>query len=637
MKNLWLTGGIVLVLSTCTWAERIYDRPYLGKLGRPWDRFSARSLAAQAREGLPGVVAAADLIILGTAQGLRELRSGQPPDPDRVEAQEATVRVTRVLKGKTEQNEFKLRWIPSATGIRDGARHVFFLKLRKSADPLVQRAMYLYPQRPSTMRMVGLYNCSEDTGLAVLDHLINGTRPTGLPKKLLAEYQSSSYGYMYSGAVMAASVRIEIGQEVLKRVIAERRRGRFNFDLFSTAAHALAAKKGDEGLKLLLGNIPAPPGYGRMAESMVFDLVAAYGTTKLVPYLVKFARENPRYGVSAAFALVGIGGHQARQGIQALLADPAVSKRTEILRDFGTRRVPAADLLRQALTACRATTTKALVLLMTDKSASWDDRCSAEEKLISRPPQEVLPVLLPHVSKGMPAGYIWNSGGRESDKRAPVAWQVYYAVSRSWTNHVDKLPRESGGELLLRLLTKASEDKGKVRILHDLALRWTPRAEPSVADLLKNANQKITVRTTAGLALILHGKERYHETLLKFAGQGSHADRKKWYDLLADPRHKKRSGIDPRVVVLGFDLIEAEQRLLPDYVHGAYFLAVRTGDYVGHEFKPDQKHARYQGKHGLTDEFFKDTVRNALRWWKLNRGEMQKGLHPGVPAAAGKP
>ena len=354
MKNLWLTGGILVLFSTCTSAESIYDQPYLGKLGRPWDRFSARSLEAQAREGLGGVVAAADLIILGTAQGLRELRSGKPPDPDKVEAQEATVRVVRVLKGKTDQKEFKLRWTPSATSIRDGARHVFFLKLRKGADPLVQKAMYLYPKRSNVMRIVGAYGCSEDVGLAVLDHLIHGSRPPGLPKKLLAEYQSSSYGHMYSAAVMAASAKVEIGQEVLKRVIAERRRGRFNFDLFCTAAHALAAKKGDEGLKLLLVNIPVSRGHERMAESVVFDLVAAYGTTKLVPRLVKFARENPRYGVSAAFALAGIGGDQARRGIGTLLADPGVSKRTEVVRDFGTRKVPAADLLRQALSACRA-------------------------------------------------------------------------------------------------------------------------------------------------------------------------------------------------------------------------------------------------------------------------------------------
>jgi len=64
----------------------------------------------------------------------------------------------------------------------------------------------------------------------------------------------------------------------------------------------------------------------------------------------------------------------------------------------------------------------------------------------------------------------------------------------------------------------------------------------------------------------------------------------------------------------------------PGYIHGAYFLAIKTGDYVGQEFKPDQKAKRYQGEYGLTDSFFADTVANALSWWAKNRNGIEKEL-----------
>jgi hypothetical protein len=237
----------------------------------------------------------------------------------------------------------------------------------------------------------------------------------------------------------------------------------------------------------------------------------------------------------------------------------------------------------------------------------------------------------------MPQGPIWNSAGREFDRQAPVEWQVFYAVSRSWTNQIGILPREQGGDFLRELLGKASTASAKNRILGDLMLRWTPDAESTVANLVKQPDEDLTVRIAAGLTLILRGRENYHELFLAFAGKSDHADRKRWYDLLAGPRHKRQTGVDPRVVGMGFDLLEAERRSSPDYVHGAYFLAITTGDYVGQEFKPDQSNPRYQGKHGLTDEFFGDTVNNAMRWWNLNKDDIKKNLQPFAPADADKP
>lgn len=267
-----------------------------------------------------------------------------------------------------------------------------------------------------------------------------------------------------------------------------------------------------------------------------------------------------------------------------------------------------------------------LVATMTDKAAAWDARCEAEDSLTNLPPRTVLPLLLPHGGTGMPSPAIWNSAGRDFDKRAPVEWQVFYAVARSWNRQVDSLPRDSGGTVLLALLEEARQASERSLVLMALMHRWVPDAEEPVAALLRTPQESLMVRASAALALILHGQANYHDLFLGYAQSGGFADRKRWFDLLSDPRHKRKTGVDPKVVRMGFSLIEEERRASPGYVHGAYFLAIKTGDYVGRDFQPDQKAERYQGEHGLTDSFFADTVSNALSWWEENQDDIGNEL-----------
>jgi hypothetical protein len=259
-----------------------------------------------------------------------------------------------------------------------------------------------------------------------------------------------------------------------------------------------------------------------------------------------------------------------------------------------------------------------LVSVMTDPAAAWQARCDTEDALKARPSQPVLQALLPHAGLGMPPGAIWNSGGREFDQWAPVKWQIFYAVARSWSHHVSRLPKADAGRILVLLLEKAGSAGGRRQILNDLAIHWTPEAEPPVAALFNDAQQPFPVRRGAGFCLMLHEGKKYHERLLDLARDADVEPRKQWFDLLSDPRHKRNAGYDPRVAVLGFELIEAELRKSPDYIHGAYFLAVKTADYVGVEFAPNQGDPKYKGDRGMKEAFFADTVKNALAWWKAN-------------------
>lgn len=267
---------------------------------------------------------------------------------------------------------------------------------------------------------------------------------------------------------------------------------------------------------------------------------------------------------------------------------------------------------------------KNLIYKMTNDTTAWEDRFAAEDELATIPPKIVLQKLLPHIEKGMPSMAIWNSAGREIDKLAPVEWQIFYAVSRSWNRQVKKLPRNHGGILLLDLLNKTSSPFARKRLLDDLIHRWITDAEPNVVALLTNPKNNITTRITAGIALIKHSKKNYFDLIFENAKESKPSTRRLWYDLLV--RYVTQTGIDPRVVQMGFDLIEVEQALNPNYAHASYFLAIKVGEYVGQKFQPDQKLMRYHNEHGLTDEFFEDTVKNALNWWGKNKEKIEQKL-----------
>jgi hypothetical protein len=51
------------------------------------------------------------------------------------------------------------------------------------------------------------------------------------------------------------------------------------------------------------------------------------------------------------------------------------------------------------------------------------------------------------------------------------------------------------------------------------------------------------------------------------------------------------------------------------------FVGIQGLDAWKHAFTPDQNLPQYQGKNGLTDSFFQDTVSNARKWWLDNSNQ----------------
>ena len=262
--------------------------------------------------------------------------------------------------------------------------------------------------------------------------------------------------------------------------------------------------------------------------------------------------------------------------------------------------------------------TNQLVYELGFPGTSWQDRQKVEERLKQLPSDEVLPILLLEVAKGMPDGPIWSSAGPNHDKNAPPEWQAYYAVYRVWKYHLKGVPSQVMGELLLTLLKEANTPAAKITVIDGLFRHWIPKAEKPIAELLQDSSEDYTVRWSSAQVLLRHIGIAYHNRVLEMAKSESGQSKYRLFVLLVEPPYAKQSGVDSDVVCLGFGMIEEERKADPDYDSTAYFIARYLETYLSQRFAPDQYLKKYQDKHGLNDSFFRDTVDNALKWWTEN-------------------
>ena len=270
--------------------------------------------------------------------------------------------------------------------------------------------------------------------------------------------------------------------------------------------------------------------------------------------------------------------------------------------------------------------TNQLVYELGSPGTSWLDRQKVEERLKQLPSDEVLPILLFEVAKGMPDGPIWSSAGPNHDKNAPPEWQAYYAVYRVWEYHLKGAPSQVMGELLLTLLKEANTPAAKITVIEGLFRHWIPKAEKPIAELLQDSSEDYTVRWSSAQVLLRHIGIAHHNRVLEMAKSESGQSKYRLFVLLVEPPYAKQSGVDSDVVCLGFGMIKEERKVDPDYNSTAYFIARYLETYLSQRFAPDQYLKKYQDKHGLNDSFFRDTVDNALKWWTEN---MLRFIYPG--------
>jgi hypothetical protein len=273
-----------------------------------------------------------------------------PGSDDRTTIYASTVRILKTYKGAVRVSRLKLTFRAVTTGIETSAKHLFFL--RKVANGFeVIKSSYIYPTGHgypgNHIRLFGATNSREDLGLDVIRYLANSKISKRLGELLKEEYRTGS---RYAAVRLALATQPIYGGSVLRRAVQETERATFDIHDYGLAAYGLAIEKKKENWQLLLDNIPAPLGYGRVAESIVFDLAANFGGRDAAAAIKDAVRTKPSLAVSGAFALSKIGGAEARDTIENWLRDPALSERNErISSGWTTEKRTFSSLFREAL------------------------------------------------------------------------------------------------------------------------------------------------------------------------------------------------------------------------------------------------------------------------------------------------
>jgi hypothetical protein len=192
-----------------------------------------------------------------------------------------------------------------------------------------------------------------------------------------------------------------------------------------------------------------------------------------------------------------------------------------------------------------------------------------------------------------------------------------------WYHHIDHRGDEATSKILLRLLQQANNAEERRMLVHAIRFyRWNSAAERPIAVIAMDQKNPLALRTLSAGALLTHCDVNLYMPLAEdlIRNPKSKTDQARLYNTLTNLGNRlfslnednKRS-----IVSMGFDILTA----LPEKnLRDGYFVALRIGFVlkIPTEFKPDQSAEEYQGPNGLRDEFFEDTVRNALDWHAEN-------------------
>ena len=336
----------LLLLSVNIFAETIYDQPYLGEFPEFFrERFSVSAWKMQAENNLAVIVQKSDLIVMTEADKIFEA----PESTDRNTIYDANEKVIKVIKGKLTNQFLHLKFKANTTGIEKGAKHIFFLKKTEQGFEVI-KSSFIYPRGQgfdNHMVLFGSIVCSEDVGVDIIKYLATSKIPTNIEDRLTNEYLN---GDSYSAIHMASAISPVFGVPVLKMAVSVKDRKRFDIDLYGTAAYALAIQHSQDNWREILENIPHFEGYGRVAESIAFDLVANFGDEKVIPIIKDVVIRKPELAVSAAFALSKIGGKEAKSTIEDWLKTPELLNREEVISSgWMQRKTTFSILFKEAL------------------------------------------------------------------------------------------------------------------------------------------------------------------------------------------------------------------------------------------------------------------------------------------------
>jgi len=256
---------------------------------------------------------------------------------------------------------------------------------------------------------------------------------------------------------------------------------------------------------------------------------------------------------------------------------------------------------------------------------SSDGRDALVELSKKKPFSELAPVLLKVLAEYPGKRYAWsaNKPSWNSDRRLTSQDRTYLMASSVWQHHMKPTNDPSKIKVLLALLQKASRRAEKNILIGAIkSYQWNTDGEKALADIAENKEESPGLRNFA-VGALLHRSDintympiaieiilAHKEDLPRHQAFSSNTNLgNRLFTLNAKNRHA--------VISTGFEILSE----IPDEeFHAGYFIATRLGFIlkVNNEFKPDQKAGKYRGDTGLKDDFFIDTVKNAIEWHSKN-------------------
>jgi hypothetical protein len=223
----------------------------------------------------------------------------------------------------------------------------------------------------------------------------------------------------------------------------------------------------------------------------------------------------------------------------------------------------------------------------------------------------------------------------------PVPWlndnhshraKVWYAAGAVWGELFRGQPDPAKAAVLLKLLESEKDDYSRYNVLSEIGFHWNAEAEKGVVQVFEASESPPYIKRKCLELLLSFGGEKYVSHAFEFVSKSPAKEQAGLFRVFHSNHffssYSKEN--QDRIVDLGFTILEMDAK---EGNRNGYGIATTLGTFVKapNDFKPDQKD--YQrppgGTGGLTDEFFADTVKNALEWRKKNPPTTRDGANAG--------
>jgi hypothetical protein len=198
--------------------------------------------------------------------------------------------------------------------------------------------------------------------------------------------------------------------------------------------------------------------------------------------------------------------------------------------------------------------------------------------------------------------------------------KVWYASGAVWTALFSGSNDPSKAKILLELLGDNHDEYSQYVVLNQLRFHWNSEVETEVSALARRKNITNDTKELAISVLLECAGDSYVPDALRFVQDAASEDQSFRFHPVFNIGNRfetfsQKSQAD--ILTLGFSILEAESK--PGTSAG-YEVACQLGTFlrVPEEFKPNSHAPEYQGRGGLNENFFFDTVINALEWRRRN-------------------